>query len=227
LNDGQGIMLENRDFFQSAIIEWYKNSKRCFPWRQTNDPFKIIIAEITLKLTGAWKAEKVYTYLIDHYETPEKMARANQSGIRPLFKTLGLYNRSQTLIYIAKEISDRFDGRVPNSYEDLTSIKGIGPYTAYAVLCFAYNQKVPIVDGSVSRIFQRCFNYKGEKKAYADKDLWQLAWDCLPDKNWKEYNLGLLDLGALVCKHKKPLHEGCPLKTICYTLIYPPAAANV
>lgn len=220
-------MPEKLEIFQSSIINWNKKHKRNFPWRQTNDPFKIIIAEITLKLTGAWKAEKVYTYLTERYESPEKMARADPSEIRPLFSTLGLYNRSQTLIYIAKEISDRFDGRVPNSYEDLTSIKGIGPYTAYSVLCFAYNQRVPIVDGSVSRIFQRCFNYKSEKKAYADKNLWELAWNSLPDENYKEYNLGLLDLGALVCRYKKPLHEVCPLKNICYMVNSIEISSNV
>jgi len=210
-------MLKKRKQFQKAIIEWNKTYHRNFPWRHTDDPFKVIIAEVTLKLTGAWKAEKAYAYLVEHYETPEKMAKAKEPEIKPVFKTLGLHNRSQTLIRMANEITKRYDGEVPRTYDELISIKGIGQYTAYAVLCFAYNQKVPIVDGSVSRVFKRCLNYRSDKKAYADKNLWKLAWEFLPYNNYKEYNLGLLDLGALICKHKKPCHEACPLRVICHT----------
>jgi A/G-specific adenine glycosylase len=207
---------KNQGVFQSAIIKWYKKNKRNFPWRETNDPFKIIIAEVILKMTGAWKSANVYTYLASHYGTPKKMAAVDAASLQFLFRPLGLFHRSQTLINIAKDIVARFKGKVPEEYEELLSIKGIGRYIANAVLCLAYNKRCPLVDQSVSRVFKRCFNYQSEKPAYSDKRLWELAYDFLPKKNYVQYNLGLLDLGAIICKYRHPLHEECPIKSICY-----------
>ena len=201
--------------FQKKIINWYKSNHRDYPWRHTTNAFHIIIAEITLKLTGAWKAEGVYNKLIENYGTPEKMSMAKKTRLHKLFKSLGLYHRAELLINISNVIIDKFNSTIPTTYEELISIKGIGKYIANSVLCFAYSQKVPLVDGSVSRIFKRCLNYASERPAYADTELWELAGRFLPSANYREYNYGLLDLGALVCKHAKPHHEKCPLIKIC------------
>jgi len=201
--------------FQKTIISWYRKNGRSYPWRETQDPFKIIIAEITLKLTGAWKAEKVYNYIEEKYGSPKKMAVANLEDLQNHFKPLGLINRCNMLIDVANDIQNRFDGEVPRTYNKLISIKGIGQYTANSVLCFAYNKRLPLVDSSTQRIFKRCFSYKTKVQAYADKKLWKLAEDLLPYKKIKDFNLGLIDLGALVCRYNNPEHDKCPLKDIC------------
>jgi A/G-specific adenine glycosylase len=212
------IILNNKDFHRKLLF-WFGNHKREFPWRETRDPFKIIISEITLKLTGAWKSIDSYNVIAENYGTPAKMAAAQPEDLKPLFKHLGIFQRCHTLVDISLEIINRFNGEVPRTYDELVSIKGIGQYTANAVLCFAYNERVPLVDGSVSRIFKRYLNYRSNKKAYADKKLWEIAEKLLPEKNYRNYNLAILDLGALICRHNKPIHTKCPIRHTCYTYI--------
>jgi len=208
-------MAQYREFFQSRLINWHLNNRRNYPWRDTSDPFKVLIAEIVLRITGAWKSERIYSYLIEKYGTPEKMALADPLELYAAFKPLGLHNRAFLLIDIAKDLIRRFHGNVPATYSSLVSIKGIGRYTANAVLCFAFGQRVPLVDESISRIFKRCFGFVPRKAAYADTELWSFAHDLLPATRYCEYNLALLDLGALVCTHKRPRCAVCPIAEIC------------
>lgn len=201
--------------FQSSIISWYLSNGRAYPWRQTTDAYKILIAEILLRLTGAWKAQSVYERIIGKYGTPELLASASVHEITDILRPLGLWNRSNTLINIGKQLSSTFGGSVPRTYSELVGIKGIGQYTANAILCLAYKERVPMVDMSVSRIFQRCLGFTTNKPAYADKELWSLALDWLPETNYREYNLGLLDLGALVCKYIRQSCVDCPVASCC------------
>jgi A/G-specific adenine glycosylase len=92
----------------------------------------------------------------------------------------------------------------------------MGRYTANAVLCFGYNRKVPLVDESIKRVFVRCLNFQSSKPAYCDNELWDFATELLPEKHVKEYNLGLLDLGANFCKHSDSLCLKCPLEDFRY-----------
>jgi A/G-specific adenine glycosylase len=201
--------------FQSCIIDWYSRNNRNFPWRETNDPFHVLIAEILLKLTGAWKVVEVYPIIIERFGTPQTMANADVQELRRLFQPLGLYERASLLKGISDTIIERFNGAVPTTYDELITLNGIGTYTANAILCLAYRKRTLLVDGSTSRIFSRCFQYISDKPAYADKKLWELAERFLPDHNYREYNLGLLDLGAAVCKYPKPRCSECPLTDIC------------
>ena len=201
--------------FQSSIISWYLSNGRAYPWRQTTDAYKILIAEVLLRLTGAWKAQSVYERIIGKYGTPELLASASVHEITDILRPLGLWNRSNTLINIGKQLSSTFGGSVPRTYSELVGIKGIGQYTANAILCLAYKERVPMVDMSVSRIFQRCLGFTTSKPAYADKELWSLALGWLPEANYREYSLGLLDLGALVCKYVRQSCVECPVASCC------------
>jgi len=204
--------------FQQAAIRWFKEKGRVFPWRQTREPFKILVAEVLLKLTGAWKAESVYNRIVADYGVPERMAIANLEELRKAFEPLGLHGRASLLVEISKELQSHFNGEVPNTYLELVSLKGIGHYIANAILCLAYGERVPLVDGSVSRIFCRCLGFSTNKPAYADKELWDIAGRLLPESDFREYNLGLLDIGALLCKYRKPCCTECPLARLCVAL---------
>ncbi|GAG09763.1 unnamed protein product, partial [marine sediment metagenome] len=149
------------------------------------------------------------------FGTPEDMARANVEALTDTLKPLGLYSRAGLLIEIAKQLNSKFDGILPRTYEELVSLKGVGQYTANAILCLAYDERVPLVDGSILRLFRRCFSYSTNKEAYVDKNLWQVAQELLPTNNFREYNLGLLDVGAVVCKHANPLCSICPIAKVC------------
>ena len=204
-----------RRVFAPAILEWYEVNGRSFPWRSTCDPFKILIAEVVLKRTGAWKSLEAYDFLARQYGSPDLMANARPSEIAPVFDALGLPSRRHMLIAAARRIVEDNAGKVPNTFDELVLLPGVGRYTANAVLCFAFGRRVPLVDGSVSRVFSRCFDYRSSKPPYSDPELWRLAELLLPDTRFVDYNLGLLDLGALVCKHRSPLHSHCPVSDMC------------
>jgi len=201
--------------FQSRIIDWYLHNGRSFPWRETNNPFHVLIAEILLKLTGAWKVIQVYPTLINQFSTPQAMANADVQELRALLQPLGLHKRASLLKVISGALIERFNEVVPSTYDELIALNGIGTYTANAILCLAYHKRTPLVDGSTLRIFSRCLQYVSDKPAYADKQLWKLADKFLPNYNYREYNLGLLDLGAAVCRYPKPHCPECPLTDIC------------
>lgn len=204
---------------QSKLIDFYLRNGRRFPWRQTKDPFKILVAEILLKRTGAWKAEAVYNTVVQNFGSVILMSKADISELRELIRPLGLIHRAELLVRISRDMVNHFDGRVPENFDELTTLKGVGRYIANAILCLAHEKRVPLVDESVRRVFMRSLNVQSTKRAYMDEELWQLAHDLLPEHNVKEYNLGLLDLGAIICKHKNPSCHRCPLApSICIGL---------
>lgn len=210
-------MLEvNRLKFQESVIRWHKKyGRHGLSWRKTNNPFLILVAEILLRRTGAWKAEEVYKSITTRFKTLRELSAGDVTELKNLINPLGLHNRAKLLINISKEVVNRFDGKIPSNYNELVSIKGIGQYIANSILCFGYNLRVPIVDGSVKRVMSRCAGYKSKKKAYADTDLWLLMSSYLPTEKYVEFNYGLLDIGATFCKPTKPYCEDCPLKKLC------------
>jgi A/G-specific adenine glycosylase len=200
--------------FQERVIKFYFESGRRYPWRRSKDPFRILVAEILLRLTGAWKAEAVYRRVVGKFGNAEAMSKANVNELEEIIRPLGLLNRAKLLVDVSHDIVSRFDGQIPNDFTELMSLKGVGRYTANAVLCLGYGKKVPLVDESVKRVLTRCFHFESNKLAYLDDDLWAFAAELLPDERIKEYNLGLLDLGAMLCKYPKSSCCNCPLASL-------------
>lgn len=202
--------------FQKNVIQWYKKHGRHeLSWRKTRDPYLVLVAEILLRKTGAWKAEEAYKGIITEFRTIRELSAADVTELKQLIKPLGLYNRAELLIDISEKIMNRFDGKIPSNYDELISIKGIGQYIANSILCFAYDLRVPIVDESVKRVMSRCAGYQSKKMAYADMELWSFVSSFLPTKKYVEFNYGLLDIGATFCRPTKPRCEDCPLKGLC------------
>lgn len=202
--------------FQEIIIQWYKKYGRHeLPWRKVKDPFLVLVAEILLRRTGAWKAEEVYKKIVLKYKSIKSLSSADVTELKKLIHPLGIHSRAELLIDISKEIMKHFDGKVPSDYDELVTIKGIGQYVANSILCFGCNLRVPIVDDSVKRAISRCIGYSSKKKAYADEELWRIISSYLPEKNYVEFNYGILDIGATTCKPSKPFCEDCPWKKLC------------
>ena len=204
--------------FQSTLINWYSSNGRNFPWRKTRDPYKILVAEIMIRKTGACKAQSTYNEIINQYPSPSAMGRANLMDLRQKFKRLGISTRADTLINIAQIIESKYNNIVPRSRNELIDIDGIGTYIANAVLCFGYNMRFPILDGSINRFFCRYFGLISSKSYYSDEKLWSFAASLLPYRRYRQYNLGLLDYCATVCKSNQPLCTNCLLVKSCSNL---------
>ena len=198
---------EGITYFQNFILEWYELNKRSFPWRYTFSPYKVFVSEILLQQTNADKVIKPFNQITEAYKSMDELASADITFLNDIFMELGLFYRAQRLIDISKYLMDQHHGVIPNKKEELLKIKGIGDYTCNAILCFGYHERYALVDTNIIRVFERYLNFKSTKKRpHTDKSIWKFAQRILPNTEYIDYNYGLLDFAALVCKAKKP---GC------------------
>jgi A/G-specific adenine glycosylase len=210
---------EKVDYLQRALVDFYKREGRRFPWREVKDPYVVLVSELLLQKTTSSQVLKVFDEFFRRWPSAVDLAVANLNDIKKVIGKLGLIKRAKFLKGIALEIVETYGGEVPYD-ESLTKLKGVGMYTANAVRCFAFGERVPIVDANVARTLRRYFGLRGKKPAYADKSLWRLADAILPKESYREFNYGLLDLSAKYCR-QKPLCADCPLKIHCnYAKLY-------
>lgn len=202
--------------FALAILKWYETQGKKFEWRETYDPYKILIAEILLHKTDAQKAEKAYHKLIEKCPSIYHLYRMDLDKVQSVIKDIGLFYRARRLKKIADQIVNVFNGKVPDNEKDLGLLYGVGQYISNAVLCFAFKKRVPIVDTNVLRIYSRVFSIKSSKKRpHTDEQMWAFAKKMLPEKRFVEYNYALLDFASKVCKFKNPLCDVCVAREIC------------
>lgn len=202
--------------FQFLLLNWYKENMRHFPWRYTFDPYKVLISEILLQQTNVYQIVNSYNQLIDKYKTLLDLSNGDINFINSIFSNLGLHYRSERLLNIAKSIVEYHNGIIPVENDILLNIKGIGHYTAGAILCFGYNKPAPILDRNVIRIFKRIFGAEsGKSKPHEDPQLLDFTSSLLPESDYVDYNYALLDFGAKVCTARNPSCSSCPLNSLC------------
>jgi len=202
--------------FQKRLIDWYREEGRSFYWRtHVLNGWQWLVLEILLRKTRADAVEKAYPSFISKYSKPEIVLKVPDAELENDLRILGLYRqRREVLKLIAAEIDSQYGGVTPSDQKSLSALPGVGPYISNAVLCFCYNQRRPVVDINVARVLTR-FQCMDTPKDATKKWLWELAENMLPEENWKEYNYGLLDLGALLCISKQPKCILCSLRDIC------------
>lgn len=202
--------------FQKVIFNWYKQNKRYLPWRNTSDPYKILIAEFLLQKTDVEKVKAVYEQFINHWPTIQLLCEANIHAIAEVIQPLGLKYKATRLKSVASIIVDKFNGNIPQTTKMLLELPGVGRYIASTIECFAYNKPTAILDTNVIRILTRVLGVSSQKqRPRDDTHLWDLADELLPHKNIKDYNWALLDYGSLICRSRRPLCNVCTLQEIC------------
>lgn len=185
--------------FQDKMLTWFEENGRDFPWRETTDPYQIMVAEFLLQKTHVRKVEEVYFEITENYPNLFSLSQADQKELEEIIRPLGFINRAERLIDAAKKIIDEYDGIIPDDFEELLSINGIGSYIATAILIFAYDKKKVVVDTNVIRILEIELDIKSDKKRpRTDKDLWATAQRLAPEHRIKEFNWALLDYGAFL-----------------------------
>lgn len=199
-----------------ALLDWWNPNRFDYPWRKTSDPYKILISELLLQKTDARKVELVFPKFVRKFPAVRNLYQVNVEEIEKLIKSIGLFYRARRIKRIAEQITDRFDGNVPNDKSALVSLYGVGDYISNAVLCFAFGEKVPIVDTNVIRVYERVFNLKSLKsRPRKDMRIWDFAERILPSEKYVEYNYALLDFASSICKAKNPQCRACPISNTC------------
>lgn len=198
------------------LLVWYHANKRDMPWRETKDPYCILLSEFMLQQTQVDTVIPYYRRFLKNFPTVHDLANAPQDHILKAWEGLGYYARARNLHKAAKAISEQHNGTVPNTYDTLKSLPGFGPYTTAAVLSIAYNKDHAVLDGNVIRVLTRLFDtHEDVTQTSVKKQLWELAETLLVKGQAGDYNQAVMELGATVCTPKNPACNTCPLTPYC------------
>ena len=201
---------------RQVLLRWFGKHGRSYPWRDTDDPYKVLIAEMMLRRTRADQVKPIYEDFIAEYPDAKSLDEADSDEVESLVYPLGLRWRAPAFKKVVRELSQNYQYRVPQTREELTKLTGVGDYVAGAILSVAYGKKEWIVDTNVARVFQRYYGLKTIKEARRDKKIISLAKEYASGRVPRRANLAILDFAALVCLARKPRCESCSLKRDCH-----------
>jgi A/G-specific adenine glycosylase len=206
----------DRQRFRRKLLGWYRLNGRDLPWRRTSDPYHILVSEVMLQQTQVDRVLPKYQEWLEKYPTIEALARAAESDVAETWRPLGYNIRPRRLHAIARESVARYGGTLPSDEQTLRSFKGIGAYTAGAVLSFAFGQRAAILDTNVARVLFRVFVGRGNSRSHAmRRHLWSVSRTVLPVRHVFDFNQALMDFGATMCVARKPKCLVCPMRTNC------------
>lgn len=201
--------------FQTSLLEWFSTQGRDLPWRRTRNPYAILVSEILLHQTTVQTVVPVYTQFLTRFPSIASLAAAPLEDIKAITDPLGYKVRGAWLKSIAETVRDHFQGRIPDTLDELMALPGVGRYTAGACLSFAYEKPAGVLDTNVARILTRFFSVPRNNTAEDWHRLWALAEAVVPtDDPWR-FNQGLMDFGAIICRAKTPSCLTCPVADIC------------
>lgn len=196
---------------QEALLAWYRRIQRPLPWRLEPSPWSILLSEILLQQTQMERGIVYHKNLLDRFPTIQSMAESSVDDVLHLWQGAGYYARARRLHALSNEVMQSHGGQLPEHYDELLALPGIGPYTAAAVASIAFNRPVACVDGNIRRVMARQTNTDEptpkEVQSFADQHL-----VCESPGDW---NQAMMELGALVCKPRNPLCEQCPIAETC------------
>ncbi len=203
-------------YISRKLITWYRSNRRELPWRETADPYIIWISEIILQQTRVAQGLDYFNRFVARFPDVQTLAEASEDEVLKYWQGLGYYSRARNLHAAAQTIMRQFGGKFPTGYPEIRSLKGIGDYTAAAIVSFAWNQPYAVVDGNVYRVLSRLFaidtpiDSTQGKKAFAG-----LASSLLSHRQAGLHNQAVMELGALQCVPQNPDCPACPLSDVC------------
>jgi len=207
---------EKIETFQETFLTWYHKEKRNLPWRATNDPYAIWISEIMLQQTRVETVIGYFYRFMEQFPTIQDLAEAEEQKLLKVWEGLGYYSRARNLKAAAQQIVAEFDGKMPNSIEEIRSLKGIGPYTAGAIGSIAFGLPEPAIDGNVMRVVSRLFCIEADiAKASSRRPFDEAMRTIISPDEPGEFNQALMDLGSRICTPTTPKCEECPISQYC------------
>ena len=205
-----------RRSFRRRLLNWYDVNGRTLPWRETSDPYHILVSEIMLQQTQVDRVLPKYEEWLVKYPTFEALAVAPERDVADTWRPLGYNIRPKRLQAIAREAVASYGGRLPSDEATLLSFKGIGAYTAGAIRSFAFRERAAILDTNVARVLFRVFIGRGAPKSHAmKKTLWSISDALVPRSRAFDFNQALMDFGATLCTARKPKCLMCPMAAGC------------
>jgi A/G-specific adenine glycosylase len=209
-------MTKSDSSITGKLLAWYRRHRRILPWREYPDPYGIWISEIMLQQTQVETVIPYYHHFLERFPTVAALAAAPLEEILKAWENLGYYARACNLHQAAKCICEKFKGKIPDTWETIITLPGIGAYTAGAILSIAFGKPIPAVDGNVRRVLSRLFAIEAPiGQTDTQKAIQALAAALVPKKSPGLFNQALMDLGAIICTPKTPACADCPLRDLC------------
>jgi A/G-specific adenine glycosylase len=202
--------------FTNILLKWFDTEKRDLPWKHTRDPYKIWISEIILQQTRVEQGTPYYYKFISRFPTIKDLAEADEDLVLKMWEGLGYYSRARNLHHTSKILISDYNGIFPDTYDEIIKLKGIGPYTAAAILSFAFNKSYPVVDGNVLRIVSRYLgSFEPIDVPQNQKNILTFLQKQIDPKRPGDFNQAMMDLGSMVCTPKLYKCGNCPLSNLC------------
>ena len=200
------------------ILYWYDNNKRSLPWRRKcsskQKEYYTLVSEFMLQQTQVTTVIPYFNNFIKNISNFEALAKVNETKLLRCWQGLGYYSRAKNLKKSARLIIDKYNGRLPDNYDELISLPGVGDYTASAISAIAFNQQIIPLDGNIERLLKRILNLKTEKEIkkenlHKEKKVFGQT------SRSNDYVQALMEIGALLCKPKNPNCDKCPITKYC------------
>jgi len=205
-------------YFRRRLRAWFRKNARQFPWRQTSNPYHILLAEVLLQKTDARKVVPVYLRMVKDFPTLQSLPAARVERLSRLLAPLGLDYRADRLRRITAALIRDHGGSVPATEEALMLLPGIGRYIARAISAQGFSQRKAVLDTNVVRVLRRFFGISSQKaRARDDPQMWAVARSLLPRRSCEAatWNWALLDFAALLCTYRRPACHICPVRRRC------------
>ena len=199
--------------FRQKLLAWYDENKRDLPWRRSKNPYHIWVSEIMLQQTRVDTVIPYYERFLDWFPTVEALANAPEQRLLKAWEGLGYYSRVRNMQTAAQQIMNELNGEFPSTYEGISSLKGIGPYTAGAISSIAFNLPQPAVDGNVMRVLARLFEVNHDIGNPSNRKIFQAMMEILIDPDRPgDFNQALMDLGSDIEAPVNPRPQDSPVK---------------
>jgi A/G-specific adenine glycosylase len=206
----------DKKLFAQKLISWYLRHKRDLPWRHTTDPYLIWLSEVILQQTRVKQGMPYYLAFAEKYPTVSDLALADEREVLRLWQGLGYYARARNMHTTAKIVHGQYGGTFPNTYADLLTLKGIGPYTAAAIASFAYRERVAVLDGNVFRVLARLYGIDTDISSHEGKKVFSALANALISAEQPDiYNQAIMEFGAMLCTPANPQCMFCPFNHTC------------
>ena len=214
---GRKIKAIDSAWFQQSIVQWYeKHGRKNLPWQKQRNPYRVWLSEIMLQQTQVKTVIPYYERFTERFPDVQALANAHEDEVLSLWSGLGYYARARNLHKAAQMVTNDFQGEFPRDEQSLVSLPGIGRSTANAIRSLAMKQSAAILDGNVKRVLIRSHAIEGwSGTREVEKQLWELSERHTPQRQFRQYNQAMMDIGASLCSRSKTDCELCPLNSRC------------
>jgi len=211
---GRDYLPDDADAVREALVAWYEADHRSFPWRETTDPYRILVSEVMSQQTQLSRVETAYHEFLAEWPDVESLAAADRADVVGFWTdhSLGYNNRAKYLHEAAGQVVDEYGGEFPESPDELAELMGVGPYTANAVASFAFNNGDAVVDTNVKRVLYRAFDVPDDDDAFE-----RVTSALMPAGESRVWNNAVMELGGVACGKTPDCDEaGCPWREWCH-----------